>query len=113
MFRYFITRVLTITCAILVLAVAPVFAQTSDKPPTKEALIRQAKALKGFVESTMAKRFLAAVHSLPAAPESRVAYRNRSTGDVLTETEANSLPDSTLKAYERIEMDEEFYYLTN
>jgi hypothetical protein len=112
MFRYFITRVLIITYAVLVMAIAPVFAQTSDEPSTREALTRQAKALKGFVKSTVAKRFLAAVHSLPAAPESRLAYRNRSTREVLTETEANSLPDSTLEAYERIEMDEEFYYLT-
>ena len=111
--RYFITYVLTIIYAILAVAVAPIFAQTSDEPSTREALTRQAEALGKFVESNVAKQFLAAVPSLPAAPETRVAYRNRSTRDALTETEAKARPDSALEAYERIEMDEEFYYLTN
>jgi hypothetical protein len=87
-------------------------AQESEAPSPREVLVRQSSALHGFVESDIAKRFLRAVPALPAIPAVRVAYRNRATRDAMTETEAESHPDSVLAGYERLELDEEFYYFT-
>jgi SAM-dependent methyltransferase len=83
-----------------------------SEPAPLQILSRQAASLRDFVTSDVAMRFLQAVPYLPAVPGVRVAYRNRLTRDAITEERAAARPDSMLDGYERLEMDEEFYYFT-
>ena len=81
-------------------------------PSPRDILAEQASRLRSFVTSDVATHFLDAVPYLPPVPAPRVAYRNRASRDALTEAEAIALPDSIRAGYERLELDETFYYFT-
>lgn len=80
--------------------------------PMRERLAAEATALESFVTSEVATRFLGAVPSLPAIESPRVAFRDRKTREAIGEAEAMALDDTARAAYERLELDETFYYTT-
>jgi hypothetical protein len=78
----------------------------------REVLVEQAQRLRPFVRSEIAESFLLAVPELPAVAVPRVAYHNRETRDAVSVQQADTMSEEELAGYERLELDEEFYYFT-
>lgn len=85
--------------------------EAREKSP-REVLAEQALHLRPFVRSEIAESFLLAVPELPAVAVPRVAFHNRETRDAVSVQEAQSMSEEELAGYERLELDEEFYYFT-
>jgi SAM-dependent methyltransferase len=87
--------------------------QTSgDEKSVREVLVEQALRLRSFVRSEIANDFLDAVPELPSIEGIRIVYRNRETRHAVSEAEAETMSAEDLKGYERMELNEDFYYFT-
>ncbi|HXV75175.1 MAG TPA: hypothetical protein VD788_02575, partial [Candidatus Polarisedimenticolaceae bacterium] len=103
-----------IVCAAL-LAVGGV---TADEPaPGSGAevvreLSEQAARLAPFVESAVARRFLAAAPALPPIEDARRVHFNESTREAVTPAVAAGMSADALRGFEPRELDGRFYYFT-
>lgn len=93
------------TCAVF----APAMTTAQDSP-VLERLQRDARSLEPLVDSDLARRFLQAAGSLPRVSSPRVVHYNKDTRDALSAAEAQAHAD--LEGYERLELDEDYYYNT-
>lgn len=103
-----------VVCALLALTGATSFAQADSTADTLTAvglLHLQAQSIETFVQSDIAKQFLATVPDLPSVTP-RTVYVNRQLRQYLSES-AYVAADSAGKAgFEKRDLDEGFYYFT-
>lgn len=99
----------------LAFAAAPVTAarlQDSAKPAGRVAALQaEAERVLALIETSGAKKFLAATSALPAIEE-RLVYTDAKSRDALTPAEHGALAVEAQQKYEASSYGEDFYYLT-
>jgi hypothetical protein len=83
----------------------------ADGPSTVDRLRQESRALESLVDSGVGRLFLQAARELPPVASPRIVYYNRETRDALSEAEVQA-STGTPEGYERLELDEEYYYTT-
>jgi hypothetical protein len=107
------TAVLPLAFAATVAAAASARQRQEEPAPTAVARMkREAEALRPFVRSDLAKRFLAATATALPAIAPRTVYRDPATKAVLPRAEADKLSDEARKALEPVTLNEDRYYDT-
>lgn len=119
----FTPQLLVTMCLICVTAFQTVQAQTPATSPTslpattqpaeniRAALVREAESLESFVQSPLARRFLAAAAQLPRV-EPRTIYISQDRKTVLSREQAEKLTTDERAALRERQIDETYYYQT-
>ena len=74
-------------------------------------LVEQAAKLRPLVTTPIARQFLESVNNLPEI-DTRVVYYDKENRKALSEQQAAKLPADQLSAYQRMKIDEHYYYTT-
>jgi hypothetical protein len=80
-------------------------------PSTVDRLRQEARALEPLVDSDIGQRFLQAARDLPSVASPRIVYYDQESREALSESEIAALTGPP-EGYERLELDEEYYYTT-
>jgi hypothetical protein len=100
------------TSCVLLSAVLAETVRSQDDTSAVEYLSIEATAVLPLVTSQPAKEYLEAVPDLPTPAEPRVAYVNKATRSVVSQSQYEALSDSARAGYERREYDDDYYYYT-
>jgi hypothetical protein len=88
---------------------------SDSRPQTDSQVLRrlrdEAEAIRPLAEHDMTRRLLDAVHELPAVG-TRVVYVDKERNKAVPEAAAAALDEADLAGYERLELDEQYYYYT-
>lgn len=109
------TLALTAALALAAALAPPARAQEEAQAPSvREEMARHAEELRAFVRSEIANAFLDAVTDLPEPMDMpRTVYYNKETRAALLPKEAEGLGDAQLEDFEKLDLDEQFYYYGN